>query len=365
MKFRLERTALAAALLLGGCAGPAVLPGSLADPGKQAHLTMIDQPLLHAQQQERERRSNDDLDALRGSPNPLYLIGAGDVLTVVVWDHPELSGGALAPALGQVDASDAGNGNSIGNALLVDHGGMLRFPYAGMVRVAGLSETQAAAALAQALSKYIQSPRVSLAVQTYRSKRVYVGGEVKNPGLFPVNDIPMSLTEALHRAGGVLPTADRSRLVLERGKRRYLIDLRQLAGQDIDGATIMLQHGDVLQVGAREQSRIFVTGEVQAPRALSMHDGRMSLNEALGESGGMNPATSERSQVYVVRRGARGPQVFQLDARAPGAMAIAEQFELEPKDLVYVAPSALANWHRKLSLIFPSALTSALGAAKP
>jgi polysaccharide export outer membrane protein len=46
-------------------------------------------------------------------------------------------------------------------------------------------------------------------------------------------------------------------------------------------------------------------------------------------------------------------------------MAIAEQFELEPKDMVYVSPSALANWHRKLSLIFPSGLTSAIGAAKP
>lgn len=362
MKFQLTGT-LAIALLACGCAGPGALPGRSTDPGGQAELTVIDQPLLNAQQQERERRRIDDLAALRGAPNPLYLIGAGDVLTVLVWDHPELNGRALIPTPGAADALDSGSGTS--NAQVVDHEGMLRFPYAGVVRVAGLSETQAAAALAQALSKYLRTPRVTLSVQSYRSKRVYVDGEVKNPGLYPVNDIPMSLPEALHRAGGVLPTADRSRVVLERSRRRYLIDLRELNGQDIDASTIMLQHGDLLQVGAREQSRVFVTGEVQTPRALSMRDGRMSLNEALGESGGMSPATSEPSEVYVVRRGARGPQVFQLDARAPGAMAIAEQFELEPKDLVYVAPSALANWHRKLSLIFPSELTSALGAAKP
>lgn len=362
MNFQLTG-ALAIALLACGCAGPAALPDRLTDPGEQAELTKIDQPLLHAQQQERERRRIDDLAALRGTPNPVYLIGAGDVLTVFVWDHPELNGRALIPTPNASDALVSGSGTS--NALLVDHDGMLHFPYAGMVRVAGLSEAQAAAALAQALSKYLRSPRVTLAVQSYRSKRVYVDGEVKNPGLYPVNDIPMSLPEALHRAGGVLPTGDRSRVVLERSGRRYLIDLRDLDGQDINASTIMLQHGDRLQVGAREQSRVFVTGEVQAPRALSMHDGRMSLNEALGESGGMNPTTSEPSQVYVVRRGARGPQVFQLDARAPGAMAIAEQFELEPKDLVYVSPSALANWHRKLSLLFPSELSSAVGAAKP
>lgn len=363
MKFRLTGAgALAAALLACGCAGPAALPDRSVDPDGQAELTVIDQPLLQAQQQERERRRSDDLAALRGTPNPVYLIGAGDVLTVLVWDHPELNGRVLAPTPGAADALASGSGTS--NALLVDHDGMLSFPYAGMVRVAGLSETQAAAVLARALSKYLQSPRVTLAVQGYRSKRVYIDGEVKNPGLYPVNDIPMNLPEALHRAGGVLPTGDRSRVVLERSSRRYLMNLRELDGQDLNASTIMLQDGDRLQVGAREQSRVFVTGEVQIPRALNMHDGRMSLNEALGESGGLNPATSEPSQVYVVRRGARGPQVFQLDARAPGAMAIAEQFELEPKDLIYVSPSALANWHRRLSLLFPGELSSAVGAAK-
>jgi len=67
----------------------------------------------------------------------------------------------------------------------------------------------------------------------------------------------------------------------------------------------------------------------------------------------------------VVRRGMAGPTVYQLDARAPGAMAVAEEFELDPKDVVYVAPTSLANWHRAVSLIFPSELSSAVGAAKP
>ena len=361
MKFQLTG-AIATAVLACGCAGPAALPDRSTDPDGQAELIVIDQPLLRAQQQERERRRSDDLAALQGVSNPVYLIGAGDVLTVLVWDHPELNGRALAPTSGAADALASGGGTS--NALLVDHDGMLYFPYAGKVRVAGLSETQAAAVLARALSKYLQSPRITLAVQGYRSKRVYIDGEVKSPGLYPVNDIPMNLPEALHRAGGVLPTGDRSRVVLERSSRRYLMNLRELDGQDINASTIMLQDGDRLQVGAREQNRVFVTGEVQTPRALNMHDGRMSLNEALGEAGGMNPTTSEPSQVYVVRRGAHGPQVFQLDARAPGAMAIAEQFELEPKDMIYVSPSALANWHRRLSLLFPGELSSAVGATK-
>jgi polysaccharide export outer membrane protein len=54
--------------------------------------------------------------------------------------------------------------------------------------------------------------------------------------------------------------------------------------------------------------------------------------------------------------------VFQLDARVMGSMAMAESFELQPKDIVYVAASPLANWNRNLSLLIPGALTSAVSA---
>jgi polysaccharide export outer membrane protein len=44
---------------------------------------------------------------------------------------------------------------------------------------------------------------------------------------------------------------------------------------------------------------------------------------------------------------------------------MAEGFELYPKDLVYVAATPLANWHRAISLILPSALSGAVGAVTP
>jgi polysaccharide export outer membrane protein len=96
-----------------------------------------------------------------------------------------------------------------------------------------------------------------------------------------------------------------------------------------------------------------------------MHNGRLTLNEALGESGGISPLTGDARQVYVVRKAPDGTRVYQLDARRTGALAMAEAFELHPKDLVYVAASPLASWHRNLSMIFPGALTQALGVARP
>jgi polysaccharide export outer membrane protein len=202
-------------------------------------------------------------------------------------------------------------------------------------------------------------------VQSYRSKRIYVDGEVRQPGVHAIDDLAMTLMEAINRAGGMLATADQSRIGLSRDGDTYTIDLPQLVQQGVDPASIMLRSGDVLRIRSRDESKVFVSGEVVTPRALTMHDGRLSLNVALGEAGGINPLSGDASQVYVVRRSALQPVVYRLDARAEGALAMAESFELDPKDLVYVAATPLTNWHRTISQVFPGALSSAVSAVAP
>ena len=126
---------------------------------------------------------------------------------------------------------------------------------------------------------------------------MYLDGEVKQPGLQPINDIPMTLLEALNRAGGLLPTADQSRIALERGEARYRINLRDLVRKDINPGSIMLAPGDIVRVASRDESKVFVSGEVVTPRALTMHDGRLTLNEALGETGGISPLSGDARQI--------------------------------------------------------------------
>jgi polysaccharide export outer membrane protein len=153
--------------------------------------------------------------------------------------------------------------------------------------------------------------------------------------------------------------------MLERGDARYPINLRELVQKGINPGNVMLAPGDVVRVHSRDESKVFVSGEVISPRALTMHDGRLTLNEALGETGGINPLSGDTRQIYVVRKASDRTRVFQLDARDTGSLAMAEAFELRPKDVVYVAASPLANWNRNLSLLFPGALTSAVGITRP
>lgn len=340
------------------------------DAGKDmtdAVLKPITPQLVKNERELREKQVSQDISKLLGKPAP-YTIDSGDVLSIVVWDHPELSNSATVAAGVQAgpgaDASTAAT-TAPPAGFIVDHEGMIQFPYAGPMKVAGLTQDQARNQLATKLSKYLRQPRVTLRIQSYRSKRVYVDGEVKSPGLQAINDIPMTLVEAINRAGGVLPTGDQSQIVINRAGTNYQINLPQLVQRGVNPGSILLANGDVVRVRSREESKVFVSGEVVSPRALPMYNGRLTLNDALGESGGINPLSGDGSQIYVVRRNGTDQIVYQLDGRSPGALAMAEGFELSPKDMVYVAATPLANWHRAISLILPGALSSAVGAVNP
>lgn len=365
---------LAAALpVLAACSS--VGPGMQFDSAKTASETsgdagapiptevkQITPSLVQAEKKAIDAQRTQDISKLMGTSGP-YHIDSGDVLSIVVWDHPELAGTAMnMPNPMNIAAADQAPNTTPSPGFVVDHEGMVQFPYAGTLKLAGLTEEEARDLLTKRLAKYINKPRVTLRVQSFRSKRVYVDGEVKNPGLQAINDIPMNLMEAINRAGGLLPTADQSQLVLIRKGTSYPLNLPLLVQRGVNPSNIMLANGDVLRVLSRDESKVFVSGEVTQPRSLTMHNGRLTLNEALGESGGVNPLSGDASQIYVVRKSTTEPVVYRLDAKAPGALAMAEGFELRPKDVVYVAATPLANWHRTISQILPGALSSAVGA---
>jgi len=357
----LPALALTLSILLGGCTTGIQFAGSGKDGANDAPPTeIITEQLIESERRALAEQSRQDLSPLI-VPNPApYTIGQGDVLSIVVWDHPELAGSGMTAATAALDSGTA-SPSAVQPGFAVDHMGRIQFPLIGLLHVEGQTEEQARALLTKKLARYIAQPSLTLRVQSYRSKRVYIDGEVKAPGLQAINDIPMTLVEALNRAGGMLPSADQSRIMIERGPSRYMINLRDLVQKGVNPGTVLLRHGDVVRVHSRDESKVFVSGEVVQPRALTMHNGRLTLNEALGESGGVSPLSGDARQIYVVRKTPERTRVFQLDARVSGALAMAESFELRPKDVVYVAASPLANWNRHLSLLFPGALTNAVG----
>lgn len=326
-----------------------------------AQLTLITRAVVTEQARDLGARTNADIDQLFVQELAPYKLGSGDILSIAVVGQAELGGGAVAGD-DERRASGASGDFSGPAGYVIDDRGLITYPYVGPVSVEGLTVEQARHALAEKLARYIKRPNIVLSVRSYRSKRVYVDGELKTPGLLTIDDIPMSLVEAINRAGGLLPVADQSKIRLTRKGATYVIDLPDLLKKGLNPTRILLLNGDVLRIPSRTESQVFVSGEVNQPHAISMHDGRLSLSEALGSAGGINPISGDPRQVYVIRKAEPKAHVFLLDARHPGAFAMAEEFMLAPKDVVFVAASPLANWHRTISSLLPGALSSAVGA---
>ncbi|MGF6245279.1 MULTISPECIES: polysaccharide biosynthesis/export family protein [Paraburkholderia] len=287
---------------------------------------------------------------LFATPTP-YLIGPGDVLQITVWDHPE-----LVEAQGPQVSTPSSRAYDPAPGHIVDQNGDLQFPYVGKIHVASLQPDDVQKKLTAALAQVFRDPQVTVSVASFRSKQVYVDGEVRVPGSVPVNDVPMTLYEAVSRAGGFSATADQSHMVLVRGANSYRIDLSAMIARGENPSRIMLRNGDLLRVLPRDQNGVYVMGEVNKPlTALPMRDGSLSLSDAISQAGSINSNTADAAQMYVIRGALNAePHVFHLDARSPVSMVLANQFQLQPNDVVYVDGNGLVRLNRVLSLLLPA-----------
>lgn len=273
-----------------------------------------------------------------------YEIGVGDVLTITVWEHPELT-----IPFGQFRDAE-------GQGTIVYEDGRIFFPYAGNVQAAGRTVVEVREELTQKLARFIEKPQIGVKVNTFNSQKFYLTGAVNTPGTYPITHIPLRLLEAINQAGGFGPDADIFSVRMTRDGRTVEVPIYDmLYGGDLR-ANILIRHGDVLHVAPDQQRRVFVLGEVARPSALGMPHRPLTLAQVIGEVGGLNEAAADASGVYVIR-GTDVPDmvnVFQLDISNASALAMADDFIIEPRDVVYVSPAPVARWNRLVSNLLPS-----------
>jgi polysaccharide biosynthesis/export protein len=339
-------------------AAQAVSPSGFSTPDIEAPpagaLTEITPALIQAQRSATAlTKLNPDVKKLVGKVEP-YRIGPGDVIGITVYDHPEIVFSGI-PATTVADPASV----SPAPGWIVSNTGQLSFPYAGTFNVSGMTIQELEDGMVKRLSKVFRNPQLSVRVIAFRSKRAYIEGEVRAPGLQVFTDIPMTLADAINRAGGVAPTGDRSNLTLTRDGKVIPLDLMQMADAGIDPSTIPLKSGDLIYVRNRDEGKVSVFGEVTNQTGVLMRNGRLSLNDALTEVGGVNLLTANPIQIYVIRNEKKdgqtvGQSIFHLDAKTPTALAMADGFALRAKDVVYVDPVPLVQWNRVINLILPT-----------
>lgn len=333
------------ALVLGGCAlapgmtmsEPAEVPG-----GPVVRVTSLSMDLLNSLEASRQIQIREVAKEFSSQPSQ-YLIGPGDVLQIIVWDHPELT----IPAGQFRDAETSGQ--------QVGDDGYLYYPYVGLVKATGMNISTLRAVLTDKLSAYIQDPQLDVRVVGFRSKRIYVVGEVNRPGLLPLNDVPLTIADAISLSGGLTVSAFKSGVNVSRDGVVHEIDLRALYDFADSSQNLMLEHGDIINVLDRNQQRVFVMGEVRTPGSVEIVNGELTLAGALGEVGGVNQLSADSSSIYVIRGTDKDqPQIYHLDAQYATGLLLAERFDLQAQDVVFVDTAGISQWNRVISQLLPS-----------
>jgi polysaccharide export outer membrane protein len=200
-----------------------------------------------------------------------YRIGAQDVLNITVFGEAELSG-----------------------KYTVEQDGTFTFPLIGRVKAGATTLRELEQEVKKHLADgYLKNPQVSIAIETYRSQRILVMGEVRSPGEYLLTG-DMTLLAALARAGGTSPAASREAVIVrsrrvpangEGGAEAEIlrIDLADLQAGNT-ALNITLQDGDTLNV-PKAQS-VFVSGQVKAPGAYAVEPGTTVL-QVLSLAGGL------------------------------------------------------------------------------
>lgn len=287
--------------------------------------------------------------AVTDTPQYEYLVAPSDVLQVTVWNHPELNNPG-----GQITNETAGR--------TVAADGYFYYPYIGKVKAAGRTVGDIRDEMARRLSTYLTEPQVDVSVLKYRGRKAYVVGQVETPGPVPITDEPLFLTTLVTRAGGLRPEADLARVILNRDGVLHSLNLHALYYKGDMSQNLLLQEGDIVNVPQRTQDKVFVLGEVIKPQSTILPWERYSLADALGDAGGLDPVTSKASQVYVIRAADEArPQIWHLDASSPTALVLADSFELQPRDVVYVDAAGVTRWSRVIGQILPTATGLATG----
>lgn len=110
---------------------------------------------------------------------------------------------------------------------------------------------------------------------------------------------------------------------------------------------------DVTVVGFNKNRNVYVVGEIRKPTQIIVGLEPVSLMDAIGQSQGINPATSNPREVYVFRSINDKHEIYKFNLTTGDKFLTAHKFNLQSKDVVYIGPSNITNWNRVISQLFP------------
>ena len=263
-----------------------------------------------------------------------YILGAGDLITISVYESTELNTETRVSSRGDVS-----------------------MPLLGRVHIEGLSASEAEKKIEEALLKdYMHSAHVSLFVKERMNQQITMVGSVKQPGTFETQS-RKRLLEVLALAGGLADTAGDTAYVTRKDvngtdNRVFLVDLDALLTEGRVEMNMLIQGGDVIFIP--ESDMIQVDGAVRRPGPYKI-DGEMAIDSAIASAGGL-ASYADDEDIKLIRKGKDGTrEIVQISINDIVAMKekrnssskgnVSQEMLLRDGDVIFVEASGSRSFY--------------------
>lgn len=276
-------------------------------------------------------------------------IAVGDTIEVTLWDSSDNS---LLTTAEQ-------RSTSLGQ-IVVAPDGRVFIPYAGEVRIAGLSPERARSRIEEQLSSVAASVQVQLALVEGVSNSAAVVAGVSSPGTYPLVNRNVSVLNLLSQAGGVSPGLRNPRVKLQRGGTLYAVSLDDLYENPV--ADALVTPGDKVIVD--EDERYFLSlGAAGEENIIYFPQDRLNTLEAVALAGGITDTRADPDGILILREypvsalapGVQGPRetrvIFAIDLTTADGLFSARTFQVMPGDVVLATESPVSSIQVALSLL--------------
>ncbi len=215
-----------------GASAPAPAPAFAFQPEVQPPSAKVAPVAPAALQAAADKEAADIASALKqiGSAKTDYRISSADLISVTVYQDLDMN-----------------------RKVRVNANGAISMPLIGTVKVGGMTLLEAQNTIEAKLAQFLVSPQVSLFIEEYGNKTVFVMGEVQRPGSYPIpTESRMTVLEAISTAGGFTPIAGQDRTRVLRNVNgtsvTYTIEVKAITQQGQKEKDLVLEPNDVIYV---------------------------------------------------------------------------------------------------------------------
>jgi polysaccharide export outer membrane protein len=292
-----------------------------------------------------------------------FVVGAGDVLEVSIWEAPPatLFGNATSDSRGSLSTSKV---NTFPEQMVGSEGSIM-IPFAGQIPVVGKTLQQIERTIEKRLAGLANHPQVMIRLLRNATRDVTVVGEVTTNARVPLTPRRERLLDALAAAGGVKQPVSKMTLQITRGNSVNSLPLDTIIRDPKQN--IVLQPGDVITAIFQPLS-FTLLGATGKNEEINFEAQGISLAQALARGGGLLDARADATGVFVFRfedpkalewptkpvvttPEGKVPVVYRVDMKDPATFFVAQSFPIRNSDVLYVANASSMELQKFLNII--------------